>query len=152
MLYAFDLDGTLISSYMDNPGKDYHTWSVLPGRVEMLRQLHSAGHTIAIISNQGGVAFGMVSEADWQQKIDAVASQFPIDAVFVCFADVRSRDPRYSDPAQVARRKPSGAMLKEAIEFFGANDVIYVGDRPEDEQAASDAGVPFVWSQEFFHE
>ena len=37
MLYAFDLDGTLISSYMDNPGKDYHTWSVLPGRVEMLR-------------------------------------------------------------------------------------------------------------------
>jgi hypothetical protein len=26
MLYLFDLDGTLISGYMDNPDRDYHTW------------------------------------------------------------------------------------------------------------------------------
>ena len=154
MLYLFDLDGTLISGYMDNPDRAYHTWQLLPGRVARLAQIIAAGHTVGIVSNQGGVAFGMISEADWQQKIAVVCQQLDIaaDSVFVCFADARSRDARYNDPRQVARRKPSGAMICEAMAAYGvrAADTHFIGDRPEDAAAAHDAGVRFAWAENFF--
>lgn len=154
MLYLFDLDGTLISSYMDNPDRNYHDWQLLPGRAARILQLRAAGHTVGVVSNQGGVAFGLVSEADWQRKIAAICAQLGIDlaAVFVCFADARSRDARYNDPAQVARRKPSRAMIREAMARYGAAaaDTRMIGDRDEDAQAAADAGVAFAWADDFF--
>ena len=52
MLYLFDLDGTLISSYMDNPDKNYDTWEVLPGRKAMLNRLLMRGDTMCVITNQ----------------------------------------------------------------------------------------------------
>lgn len=155
MLYLFDLDGTLISSYMDNPDRDYHTWQPLPGRGRRIRELRDAGHVVGIVSNQGGVAFGLSTEADWEAKIADVCNRLRIDweAIYVCFADARSRNPRYRDPAQVARRKPSGAMIREAMArwAYGPAETLYVGDRPEDEQAARDAGVAFAWAEEFFN-
>jgi phosphoglycolate phosphatase-like HAD superfamily hydrolase len=33
---------------------------------------------------------------------------------------------------------------------YCAQYVVYVGDRPEDEAAAKNAGVPFQWAAEFF--
>lgn len=168
MLYLFDLDGTLISSYMDNPDRDYHslvmlvggepagvTWQPLPGRGRRIRELRDAGHIVGVVSNQAGVAFGLISERDWEVKIADVCHRLRLDwqAVFVCFADARSRDPRYNDPAQVARRKPSGAMIREAMQRYAYSpaDTLFVGDRPEDEQAARDAGVAFQWAEDYFN-
>jgi D-glycero-D-manno-heptose 1,7-bisphosphate phosphatase len=50
------------------------------------------------------------------------------------------------------RRKPGPGMLREAMSDFEADpdETLYVGDRPEDEQAAKNAGVDFVWASEFF--
>ena len=69
MLFLFDLDSTLISSYMDAPGRAYQSWHVLPGRVERLATLRAAGHTVGIVTNQAGVAFGFIREADFEAKI-----------------------------------------------------------------------------------
>jgi len=153
MLYLFDLDGTLISGYMDNPDRDYHTWQPLPGRGRKLAELRHAGHSVGVITNQGGVAFGLVTEADWERKIADVCYRLRLDweSVFVCFADARGKAP-YNDPAAAARRKPSGAMIREAMAryAYAAADTLSVGDRPEDEQAARDAGVAFQWADDFF--
>lgn len=155
MLYLFDLDGTLISSYMDNPDKDYHRWEPLPGRGRRIRELRDAGHIVGIVSNQAGVAFGLITEHDWEIKIAGVCHRLRIDreAVYVCFADARSKDSRYNDIRQIVRRKPSGAMIVEAMQRwgYGASETIYVGDQHEDMGAARDAGVAFQWVGDFFH-
>jgi D-glycero-D-manno-heptose 1,7-bisphosphate phosphatase len=156
MLYLFDLDGTLISSYMDAPDRAYDRWRVLPGRVARLAELQAAGHTVGIVTNQAGVAFGHVSEARVEAKIAAVLAALglpPDTPVAVSYGHPHARVRRYRDPALVARRKPSGAMLRElaaAHSAAAAGGVHYVGDRDEDRAAATDAGAAFTPAEAFF--
>jgi D-glycero-D-manno-heptose 1,7-bisphosphate phosphatase len=148
-----DLDGTLIRAYLAKPRIPYDEIQVLPGRREKLAFLTGQGVDIAIATNQGGVAFGYVSEEQAHAKIQrAIAALgLPDDTPYaVCFADARSPDPRYNDPSDVARRKPSGAMIRELADGVAFDQVLFVGDRPEDEQAAADAGVAFEWADDFF--
>jgi D-glycero-D-manno-heptose 1,7-bisphosphate phosphatase len=175
-LLIFDLDGTLISSYMDDPQRRYDRWEVLPGRVAALLNQRANGRSMSLVSNQAGVAFGHIDAGEVEQKFCQVAAALRFGHLelhdgsgvvrelygasrtpglliaHVCYADARSRDRRYSDPAQVARRKPSGAMIREAMVAQGAGptQTLYIGDRPEDEQAAADAGVDFMWAADFF--
>ena len=149
-LIICDLDGTLISSYMGTPNRRYNDWHVLPGRVEMLAALGEQGHRIAIATNQAGVAFGHVTESQARRKIAAalVALGLPDDTpIAVCFAHPQAKSYRYRNRAELGRRKPSGAMLRELMDAAGAHeDVVYVGDR----QAARDARVAFRGADEFF--
>lgn len=173
MLYLFDLDGTLISGYMDRRDKDFTVWEVLPGRREYLAELLARGNTIAIVTNQGGVAFGHVTADAARGKLFAAAHALGLGnkvrivqgtpapfidppetplTIYTCFHDMRGQAP-YNDPAWAARRKPSGAMIREAVREHpraAAFGVLYVGDRPEDEAAAHDAQVAFQWAHIFF--
>ena len=156
MLVTFDLDGTLISSYLDEPDQAYDRWHVLPGRRERLAELFATGHTIGIVTNQGGVALGYVSEeqalAKIAQALDALGLP-PDTTVAVCLGHAESQDPRYNAPEVVARRKPSGIMIREIIAAHptaAASGVIYVGDRPEDRAAANNASVPFIHAEQYF--
>lgn len=155
MLILLDLDGTIITSYMDNPDRDYHTWEPLPRRGYRVRQLRAAGHIVGIVTNQGGMAFGKITMRDWEDKLTDVCYRLQIDweSVYVCFSDVRGSAP-YNDPNDAARRKPGGAMIREAMDRYAyqPNETMFIGDRPEDQQAAADAGVAFEWSKEFFHD
>jgi D-glycero-D-manno-heptose 1,7-bisphosphate phosphatase len=156
MLILFDLDGTLITSYMDNPDRDYNSWSVLPHREEMITALRSEGHVIGIVTNQAGVAFGHVTEKEVLQRIQCVleALDLPHDTpVQVSFGHPKAKIYRYRKPEAIARRKPSGQMIRDHIANYpeaAAEGVVYVGDRPEDEAAAKDAGVDFIWEKDFF--
>lgn len=51
-----------------------------------------------------------------------------------------------------AYRKPAPGMLLFAMQWAGvsASETLYVGDRPEDEAAAQNAGCDFMWADEFF--
>lgn len=181
MLYLLDLDDTLIKGYMSRPDHDYSIIEVLPGRVEKLRDLQERGDAIGIVTNQGGVAFGFVTFVDMVSKLynamDKLVGLYPqqlrkqvriVDCVpnwepvpekwhgvvtcYVCYHDTRGKAP-YNDPVEAARRKPSGAMIREAIADYpdqAARGVLYVGDREEDLQAAQDAGVGFQWAHIFF--
>ncbi len=148
------MDGTLISSYMDTPHRRYATWQVLPGRTDMLRTLREQGHRVAIATNQAGVAFGHVTESQVARKIDAVlaALSLPADTpVAMCMAHPHAKAYRYRNPVEVARRKPSGAMLRELMETVGIHEgVVYVGDQPDDRRAARDARVSFQLADDFF--
>lgn len=163
MLYLFDMDDTLISGYMGNADRDYDEWMVLPGRKAALNRLLMRGDTICIVTNQGGVAFGHVTEEQADRKIEKVLRSLGLfnprwdgsprpPQVYACYSDVRGRAP-WNSEEDAARRKPSGAMIREAMSDYpqaAALGVLMVGDRPEDEAAAQDAGVPFQWAYVFF--
>ncbi len=158
MLIIFDVDGTLITSYMESADRAYERWQVLPGRRERLAQLLTEGHQIAIVTNQAGVAFGHVTEEQVEAKLTAVLEALDLPyttSIAVCFAHPKARLSRYRAPTEVARRKPSGEMIRELIRQYpeaAADGIVYVGDRPEDAEAAADASVPFVPAEVFFSE
>jgi D-glycero-D-manno-heptose 1,7-bisphosphate phosphatase len=157
MLYIFDLDGTLIASYMNRRDKNYHIVELLPNTQDKLNTLLVEGHQLGIVTNQAGVAFGHITEKDYAKKINKVfeilglsGDSFPVS---VCFSEPRSKKNAYNKPADCARRKPSGAMIREIMAFYDVQEaaqVMYIGDRPEDKQAATNAGVSFMWAWEFF--
>lgn len=153
MLYAFDLDSTLIYGYMHQ--MDYAMVIAIENRPAKLAELRKEGHSIGIVSNQGGIAFGYNSEEDFQVKITKAlhALDLPLNTpVKVCFHHPKASITKYADPEGCTRRKPSGAMIRELMTELGytASDTMFVGDRPEDEQAAADAGVAFMWERDFF--
>lgn len=156
MLFLFDWDGTLISGYMDRPDRDYTQWEVLPGRQAMLAALISLGHQLGVVTNQAGVAFGHVTEADFWHKYNLFLLDMkqPIERlpVRVCFSHEQGQSP-YNKPADVARRKPSAAMLQELVATYpaqAAQGIAFIGDRPEDLTAADRMGCSFTWAQSFF--
>lgn len=154
MLYIFDLDDTLVLGYVNGGGFD--EVKLLPGRKKKLSALQTSNE-IAIVTNQGGVAFGYHTEAQVWIKLHRVLEELGLPhttPIAVCFDHPKATDPRYNNPAEIARRKPSGAMIKEimadTVEVYALNGVLYVGDRPDDFSAAADAGVNFMWTKEFF--
>lgn len=163
MLYLFDMDGTLITNYMENPGREYGVWEVLPRRKAKLDELRMRGDAICIVTNQRGVAFGYVAEADADAKIDDVARRLgfysprssgdpPPRTVFACYYHEQGQG-EWADPVLAAQAKPSPAMLIEAMRAHpeqAARGVLMVGDRDEDYEAARAAGVPFQWAHIFF--
>ncbi len=155
MLFLFDVDGTLISSYMDNPDKDFSTWHLLPLRKQVIRNLVKQGHVIGLVTNQAGVGLGYVTEKQVHEKIARVLHELRIpDAPWeVCYSHRGAKSVRYNNPKELARRKPSGTMIREILHRYpdaAAQGAVYVGDRPTDKQAARSAGVHFEYADSFF--
>lgn len=138
-LVIFDLDGTL------TPGANASgsgRW--LPGRLDGLRALAAAGVHLAIATNQGGVAIGLANEADVRRKVGAVAAAVrPPMHVEICTAAPRSND---------FRRKPNPGMLLAAMAHFGVTpaQTLFVGDMETDREAARNAGVAYMDTDDFF--
>lgn len=165
MLYLFDLDGTLIEGYMDRSDKDYAPVVVLPRRRLVIQRLILNGDTCVIVTNQGGVAFGHVTEAQAWGKIEAAmrATGFMMQRVrtmgdtmpplvYVAFHHPNAPAP-WNDPVECGWRKPSPHMLLQAMRDYpeaARLGVLYVGDRPEDEEAARRASISFQWAHVFF--
>ena len=76
----------------------------------------------------------------------------PAGGLYVCYTHPKASiaEYRFEDD----RRKPGPRMLLEAMSDFEAlpEETLFVGDRPEDEQAARAAGIAFQWADEFFQE
>jgi histidinol phosphatase-like enzyme len=164
-LYLFDVDGTLVTSYMNklHPREEYMVADLLPKRAPVIERLAAEGASFALISNQGGVPLGYQTEQEaWQKAANVVAalSGFhgrPV-SIHLCF------DPP-QNPSE--RRKPEPGMLREA---FAAHRPahrpgwhhkrqpaahrdysLYIGDEPKDREAAERAGVDFDDAEHFFH-
>ena len=155
-----DLDGTVrqdkdsgLGRFVNGP-KDVR---VFPQAVEMMRRWKAAGGRIAAVSNQGGVALGIVS-------IDAVAAAMLetqrqcghlFDRILWCIHHPDAKDPEF---ARCWCRKPSAGAIAEAAqglrerfpdEYYPPYMGLMVGDRPEDEQCAKSAGLDFQWAKDW---
>jgi D-glycero-D-manno-heptose 1,7-bisphosphate phosphatase len=157
-----DLDGTVREGKDDALGKFVNgpeDVRVFPEAVEMMRRWKAAGGRIVGVSNQGGVALGIVSLAKVQAAMVETQRQVGglFDRIMFCVHHPNAEDP---EMARCWCRKPSAGAIAEAAqglaetrkgrdEFYPPYMGLFVGDRPEDEQCAAAAGLDFEWAADW---
>ena len=161
-LVILDVDGTLVSTKSGETfRKTADDWQWLPGRLETLQQLKAEEIAIRFASNQGGVAFDYLKEHEiineFMRMTREIGFEPGTNIMHICFTHPKAIVAGYLEESHGPnsnRRKPGPGMLQEAMlqENVSAQDTLMVGDRPEDEQAAQNAGAAFMWSDEFFKE
>lgn len=125
-----DRDGTLIrdAHYLRDPA----LVELLPGAAPLLRAFAEAGWAVVVVTNQSGIAQGLVSQDDYH-AVDArfqalLAEQgVTVDATKYC-----PHHPDVTGPCGC--RKPGTLMYEEAAAALGLDLAasVYVGDRFRD--------------------
>jgi D-glycero-D-manno-heptose 1,7-bisphosphate phosphatase len=158
-LLVLDLDGTVRQGKDDALGRFVNGPEdvvVFPEAVEMMCRWKAGGGRIIGVSNQGGIALGIVArdkvEAAVRETMRQAAGLF--DHVLICPHHPQARDPEL---ARCWCRKPSPGLIVAAAEdlydcygeHYPSHLGLMVGDRPEDEQCAKLAGLDFTWASEW---
>jgi HAD superfamily hydrolase (TIGR01662 family) len=127
----FDRDGTLVVDVPYNG--DPALVEPMPGAVEALERLRAAGVGVGVVSNQSGIARGLLTRAE----VDAVNRRMeqllgPLGPIEIC---------PHSDEG-CACRKPAPGMVLRAAERIGVDPArcAVVGDIGADVEAARAAG------------
>jgi len=133
-----DRDGTLMHEV--NYCRDPADVRLFDGAGDALRKLKSAGFTLVIITNQSGIARGMLTEADFravQVRLLELLGGDLIAATYMC-AD--------GPAGESGRRKPSPAMVLEAARDLSLDLTRswFVGDKDADVQCGLNAGTRAV--------
>lgn len=151
MLIIFDKDGTLVQN--PAPGRPANTLDeqvLFPDVVAKCIQLRGEGHTLAIATNQGGVAFGHFDHHTAVSLLKSVAETIGADLYAICATHPRATVKRAKRDSRF--RKPNPGMLQYLMDALGflPDETLYVGDMESDRQTAQAAGVKFAWAWEFF--
>jgi D-glycero-D-manno-heptose 1,7-bisphosphate phosphatase len=156
---CLDLDGTVRYSkagkFINKP-EDIALFDGVEGKI---REYRDKGYLIFGITNQGGVAFGIKTPMDIKAELDAMIALFengnPFHIIKACYHHEDGKIEPYKHRSLL--RKPGVGMLAicesdafEAGYIVDWDNSIFVGDRPEDEQCATRAGIPFQWADMFF--
>lgn len=150
-LYIFDKDGTICRS---KSGKQFinspEDQELIPGVKEKINELKAYDHKIAIASNQGDVAFGIITQGMAYKIMKHAAQLIGTEAFRFCPYHSEGTVRVWSIESDY--RKPNPGMIFSLMTAFDVKklDVILIGDRPEDKQAAKNAGVKFAWADDFF--
>ncbi|MEX1196460.1 MAG: D-glycero-beta-D-manno-heptose 1,7-bisphosphate 7-phosphatase [Pseudohongiellaceae bacterium] len=136
-LLVLDRDG-VINEDRDDFVKSVEEWIPVPGAISAIARLSRAGYTIAVATNQSGLARGLFSEDDLmamhQLLFDAVAAEGgTLDALFYC--------PHGPDEGCDCR-KPAPGLLYQIEENLDIplRGSPFVGDSLRDLEAAVRAG------------
>lgn len=132
----FDRDGTLIIDkvYLNDPdGIEY-----LPGVFDALRRLQDEGFQFVIVTNQSGIARGIVSLENLNEIHRRMTEEF--GRYGITFAGIYYAP--YSVESNHPMRKPNPGMLHAAAEEHGVDLSAswMVGDRMTDVEAGHRAG------------
>ena len=133
-----DRDGTLMHEvhYCRDPADV----RLVDGAGGALRRLKAAGFVLVIITNQSGIARGLLTEADFEKvqvRLMELLGDELIAAAYMC----------PDGPAgESGRRKPSPAMVQEAVRDLGLDPARswFVGDKASDVQCGLAAGTRAV--------
>lgn len=147
-----DRDGTLNRSLDGRPPNSVGEVELLPNVADKLVAFAGDGWRLVIVTNQGGVAFGYLSEDEAWIIHEAVLDclPVPVDASYLCPNHPLGNVPPYD--TQCPSRKPNPGAILDALTQFDARpqDCLFVGDMESDRQAAAAADVPFRWAGDFF--
>lgn len=151
-IYVFDLFGTLTRA-VRKPVKVMEDQEFMPGVMVCCAYLRDRGHKLAIASNQGAVAYGILTVEQARKLVEDTAEAIGASAWRVC--------PHHPD-GDVAPfnkvcgcRKPNPNMLRSIqsslVTFNGQKrPLVYVGDTAADEETAINAGAEFERADAFF--
>jgi D-glycero-D-manno-heptose 1,7-bisphosphate phosphatase len=153
-----DLDGTVrhgkdeLGRFVNGP----EDVVVFPEALEMMRRWKQDGGRIIGVSNQGGVALGLVSydKVAAAMGVTYARTERLFDKIAFCVHHPRAEHP---EMARCWCRKPSpGLIIESALEVAQQHGEFYppymglmVGDRPEDEECARLAGLDFQWASDW---
>jgi len=125
-----DRDGTLVN----DPGfqRDPSSVTLLPGAAAAVGRLNAAGFVVIVVTNQSGIARGLISEAQYHAVERRISDLFAeagarLDATYHC--------PHYPDVGGPCDcRKPGRLLYERAAKDFGLNVMASwgVGDRLSD--------------------
>lgn len=133
----FDRDGVINRAFIREgrpyPPASLREFELLPGVLEAVNSLSSAGFLIVVVTNQPDVATGIQEKSvveDMQSKIEEL---LPINAFKVCY---------HQDKDDCSCRKPKPGMLLEAACqcSIDLQHSYMVGDRWRDIEAGNSAG------------
>ena len=133
-----DRDGTVIedTGFVRDPA----VVRLLPGAAGGIRQLNQAGIPVIIVTNQSGIARGLLTEVDYRAvaaRLEALltAAGARIDATYLC-----PHYPAISGPCDC--RKPALGNYRSAAELLGLDLAasVWIGDRLTDLLAAETLG------------
>ncbi len=136
-----DRDGVLNkkppkASYVTKP--EEFKW--IPGSINAVRLLKEAGYMVYVVSNQAGIARGLMTQKDLndihsRMKWDLAQGGAGVDDIYVC--------PHGWDEGCQCR-KPNPGMLFNAQRDhdLDLSKTIFIGDDPRDKQAGDAAGCP----------
>jgi D-glycero-D-manno-heptose 1,7-bisphosphate phosphatase len=144
---------------------------VIPGADSAIETWFKNGWTIIAVSNQGGVAAGYRSldQCIAEQRY-TLSLLTRIDRIYFCpdfegeiawcvdrsgtlkFVRSSFTYPDFPELLYQSFRKPGSGMLKLAIDNLDKypDKIIMVGDRPEDREAAMNAGVEFIRAEDWW--
>ena len=158
---CLDLDGTVRRSKSGETFiKNFNDIELIPGVEKIIWKYRNFGYIIVAISNQAGVAHGFKLPMEIEAEMDATRKLFtnnPFHIMKWCYHDGKGKIEPYN--IRSLFRKPNIGMLAEcetdAFKYGMEIDwdkSLFVGDRPEDEQCANNAGIPFRYIDNFLNE
>ena len=140
-LIILDRDG-VINEDSDNFIRSVQEWIPIPGSLPAIARLNSLGYTVAVATNQSGIARGYFDTAALEAMHDYMRGQLAvlggrIDALEYC--------PHGPDDGCDCR-KPRPGMLMNIARQFGVPParILTVGDSLRDYQAAQAAGMRYA--------
>lgn len=125
-----DRDGTIVEDvhYLSRPDQ----LVLVPDATRALRRLHDAGVPVVIVTNQSGIARGMLSEADYAavaRRLDAMLAEagVPAAGTYHC-----PHHPDFTGPC--ACRKPGVLLYQRAAAELALDPArsLFAGDRWRD--------------------
>lgn len=155
-----DLDGTVRQGKDDPLGRFVNGPEdvvVFPEAVELMRRWKAGGGRIIGVSNQGGIALGIITMHQVELAMRETNRQCGelFDRIVWCS---HHPDAAHPEMARCWCRKPKPGMVitgaqnlsqQHGDEYYPPHMALMVGDRTEDEQCAEAAGVDFVWAHDW---
>lgn len=155
---CLDLDGTVRYSKSGKFIEKLEDIALFGGVEKKIWRYRDKGYLIFGVSNQAGVAYEYKTPSDDINELLATVGLFergdPFHAIMTCYHHKKGTLEPYNHRSLL--RKPDIGMLviceKEAFEMgyiIDWDNSLFVGDRPEDEQCAQNAGIAFQWAKHF---
>jgi heptosyltransferase-2 len=130
-----DRDGTIIEDlgYLGDP----EGIRFIPGAMDALRALQRTGFRLILVTNQAGVARGLISETDVRRVNERLAALLAeagvhLDGIYYCPHHPEHGPPEYRLDCDC--RKPKPGMVHQAIRDFGLDPArsVVIGDHVSD--------------------
>lgn len=146
-----DRDGVLNRDFGYVCSKERFEW--VDGAIETVKLMNDAGILVVVVTNQAGIARGFYDELEFQAFMHWINDELRargahLDAWYHCPHHPSEGLPPYLGDCEC--RKPRPGMLERAIRDWeiDPSDVLLVGDKDSDIQAAANCGVRAVLYQE----
>lgn len=156
---CLDLDGTIRRS---KSGKEFiegpDDIELYPDVEAKLWEYREKGYVLFGLSNQGGVAHGFKTVEQAEAELEATCALFQNDPIhFIQQAYHMEGGSVFPYNYRSLFRKPNvGMLVMLEVEAWDHNMLVdwnnslLIGDRPEDQECASRAGIAFQWASDFF--